>query len=367
MADGIIGQQYTERFRTASASETFTISGATKPDGSAWSGPTITDLGSGSYRLSFTPDVEGVWEATLTGGTSGEVLVGEWDIAAYDTSVGGVASTPPTITRAELRSRVAAKLGDRLSLTATDDSDTTHFIDTLHLGSMLENPRHREMVFLSGSNAGEVRRITVSDLTTSTLTLNAALPVATATGDTAEVYNFRGKNLALEDYHTAINEAIDAAWPAVKVPFSVDVAADFDSQNPVLTIPATITHIDRVEYLDTNGDYQWIDPAVTPGGYGWEIDPYAGTITVRGSRYLYLADGLTVRLTGGAREAPLTTDSDTTQIDPQWLVLQATANIALQLYHRGEQEFYNTAIYLQQQADRIKPRSRGTMRAVRVL
>ena len=87
MADGVVNTSLSERFRTSSAGESFTISGATKPDGTSWAGPTITHLGSGLYSLSFTPTAEGVYLATITGDTSGESFSGAWDISAEAATV----------------------------------------------------------------------------------------------------------------------------------------------------------------------------------------------------------------------------------------------------------------------------------------
>ena len=85
MADGIVGQTITERFRTAAAGESFTISNATKPDGTSWTGPTITTVSGALYSLSFTASASGVYQATITGNTSGEVFSGAWDILAAST------------------------------------------------------------------------------------------------------------------------------------------------------------------------------------------------------------------------------------------------------------------------------------------
>jgi len=86
MADGILGQEYLERFRTSTAGEAFTISDATDPDGASWVGPTITHVANGSYTLTFTPRQEGIYTATITGDTSGESFTGEWDMRPVDFS-----------------------------------------------------------------------------------------------------------------------------------------------------------------------------------------------------------------------------------------------------------------------------------------
>jgi len=84
VADGILGQEYLERFRTSEAGETFTITEATDPSGASWVGPTITHVANGVYTLTFTPNQEGIYEATITGDTSTESFTGSWDMRPVD-------------------------------------------------------------------------------------------------------------------------------------------------------------------------------------------------------------------------------------------------------------------------------------------
>jgi hypothetical protein len=87
MADGVVNTALSERFRTSVSGETFTISNATKPDGTSWAGPTITNVSGTLYSLAFTPTLEGIYLATITGNTSGEVFSGAWDITAEAATV----------------------------------------------------------------------------------------------------------------------------------------------------------------------------------------------------------------------------------------------------------------------------------------
>ena len=84
MAKYLISTALTEtvRLRSGTTGETFTISNATTPTGASWGGPTISEVGSGAYSLTFTPSVVGVYLATVTGNTSGEVFSGAWEIVA---------------------------------------------------------------------------------------------------------------------------------------------------------------------------------------------------------------------------------------------------------------------------------------------
>jgi hypothetical protein len=85
MADGMVGKQYEQRIKTtATSGETFTVNTSVtkKPDGTAWTGPTITHEGSGVHLLAFTPSLSGVYYLEITGNTSGQVFGGPIDIRA---------------------------------------------------------------------------------------------------------------------------------------------------------------------------------------------------------------------------------------------------------------------------------------------
>ena len=95
MADGLIDTPVINTFRLASGTtgETFTISAASMPDGTNWAGPTITEVGSGTYTCAFTPHFSGIWTTTITGDTSGEVFIGSWEI--LDSLVTSLLHTEP--------------------------------------------------------------------------------------------------------------------------------------------------------------------------------------------------------------------------------------------------------------------------------
>ena len=69
MADGIVGQALTRRFRTGISGQTLTIDAdtTTDPSGTAWT-PTLTNDpdGSDAWEIAFTPDQAGVWVAEVT-------------------------------------------------------------------------------------------------------------------------------------------------------------------------------------------------------------------------------------------------------------------------------------------------------------
>ena len=263
-----------------------------------------------------------------------------------------------TTSLGELRRRLGRLLGDMVTVTATDDETDGSFTDVVRLGTQIESPRHADIIFTSGSNAGLIRRITSADLNTGTITFET-VATATLTGDTAEIHNMRAKGWPVPEKHDAINQAIAASWPSYKEPITVELTDAFDLASPVLAVPATMTHVSGVQYEQTDGD--WID---LPSAY-WTLDHFLGEITVQGASFRSVMDGLSVRLIGGKRPEPLVDDDDTTTVRPDYVVHQAASLLCQTRTNRGEQEFYNPMLINQQRADQFKPRSRGVGIAVR--
>ena len=263
-------------------------------------------------------------------------------------------------TRGELRRSVAQLLGDLVELTATHNSgDTATFRDVNRLGLQIESPKHGDIIFTSGDNAGPIRRITEADLSTGTI-MFPSLTAATEAGDTAEIHNLRAKGWPVYEKHSAINQAINASWPAYKEPITVPLTDLFSLTEPVLSVPEDMTHVVGVQYQTSDGD--WID---LPSIY-WSLDRGLAEITVSGYAFRSRLDGLPIRLVGGARPEPLTSDDDTTTVRPDFITYQAAAFLCQRRYNQlHEAEFYNQQILNQQYADRYKPRSRGTGVAVR--
>lgn len=264
-----------------------------------------------------------------------------------------------TTTRGELRRSVAQLLGDLIEVTATETGTDATFRDVHRLGLQIESPKHGDIIFTSGANAGLIRRITEANLASGEIQFEA-LPTAALIGTTAEIHNIQAKGWPVYEKHEAINRALNASWPAYKEPLTVELASVFDLENPVLSVPVTMTHVVGVQYQTSDGD--WID---LPSIY-WNLDRSLAEVTVSGRAFLSTMDGLAIRLVGGKRPEPLTDDDDTTTVRPDYVMYQAAAFLCQSRYNRRQEaEFYNQQILNQQYADRFKPRSRGTGVAVR--
>ena len=147
-----------------------------------------------------------------------------------------------TATRGELRRSVAQLLGDLIEVTATDNGTTATFTDIVRLGTQIESPKHGDIVFTSGGNAGEIRRITNADLATGTIEFDL-LPNQVLAGDTAEIHNINAKGWPVYEKHNAIDQAQQAAWPAYKEPITVPLTDLFSLTEPVLSVPEDMTHV----------------------------------------------------------------------------------------------------------------------------
>ena len=268
-----------------------------------------------------------------------------------------------SITRQLLRQYMGRQVGDLTSLTATANGSTTTFVDTTSLVSAVETAKGRDIIFTSTPNLGIIRRITAADMTTGTLTFAAV--TSTVAGNTAELYNFRGKGWRVEEYHDAINRAIASAFRPYYQPFNAVIAAVFDDATGDLTVPAGITHVEDLEFEDPNGIWQTVPQAGGRGQSGWWADQYANTINVRDWRFTSLMDGQNLRLIGWTRPTLMTAETSVTYIDQEWLISKASSLLCLSALDR-DRENYNRGMVFQQEADRnegaLRTRMSGKVR-----
>jgi hypothetical protein len=268
--------------------------------------------------------------------------------------------TALTTTKAVLRKRIARLFDDVTTVTATANGTTTTLIDTIRLGNSIERPNGREIVFTSGTNAGSVRRITSSDMTTGTLTF-AAVGLATATNDTAELYNFRGKGFSVDAYNDAINMAIDQAWPLYGTRVMVSAAAVFDTDTTTIDIPSGIDQIEAVEYQDVNDLWQEVPQATQRFRVGWSVEADGTDVVVRGYNLRSRMDDRSIRLIGYTRATTLTADTDTTAIPPEWIIYTAAEQLCLS--KRDDAALYNLGLVYRDKAEKaaasIRTRRRG--------
>ncbi len=297
--------------------------------------------------------------ATVTAGAVTEV--------SEDTFVVGPVATGGT-TRADLRRRIALELGDFDQLEATKAGSTTTFFDEIRARKPTDSFRAREALCVSGTpaNVGLIRRVQNSNADTQSLTLQPALPAATAPGDVVELYNEKGTGWSVDEYHRVINSAIRLAYPdhlqpvaADVIPISRDASWPQHATLPLQLIPpATMTHLHSVVVDDAGGGFH-VPRAVRLGAPGYWIDKASGTVTLSGAFWPHQMVPATIRLEGYAEPGELLTDEDRTTVDEEWLVTWCMARLLLATAHRNaDPDRERRGYFLTQEAQQLRRRVR---------
>ncbi len=227
-------------------------------------------------------------------------------------------------TRADYRLGTMKLLGDVEELTATVGGTPSTFVDQLNLYKESGTLRGRMLYLTSGTNASLVRRVQSNDKDTYTLSLDSALPLATAAGDLAQLYNFRDQGVSIAMVHSAINHAIMYVREDYRVPVADAIAGTFAYDAPVLTLSSTIKAFAGVDIQSDEGE--WIELP----GYDTHVDQWARTLTLKGYT-LGTADGRALRVRGFGYPTTLTNDSTDCPVDFEWLIQQAAANVLFEL------------------------------------
>jgi hypothetical protein len=296
---------------------------------------TVTDLLNGAYVIEFVPLKVGSYNLIIVSDTSPPQY---WefhaDVGAAVTAGGftGVGATVGT-TLQSLIEQVADNLSDLLQIVATQDGadDGRTWIDDLNLSAIsMKSLKGADLyvTLAAGSNLG--RNVRVLDSTSdppATLTLTPALPEMVATGDQADLVNLESRGVRWQTYARVINQAIGLTFPNYLEPMTYAVPTLFDRTAPTVAVP-NLTHIARVDWLDTDGTWQEIPAAVygNVGWNGWAWDDFYQVLVIGGEQGLW-ADGKTVRVVGYGRPQPLGAPTDVTGVDPEWLVATVTATL----------------------------------------
>jgi hypothetical protein len=261
------------------------------------------------------------WTLTLvdsTGKTS-VPLRGTWVvISATQVSVQPLSEGP---TRAELRRRIAQALGDYRSLEATGSGTTTTFVDSLNISTATEDLAGCQFVVVSGANAGHIARIQATNKATNTLTLTPAAAHAFAVGDRLDVVMRRGRGWEVREYHQAINDAIDDAFPTSMAEM-MTAGHVLDAEEGELVVPSEMYEVYAVEWEDKLGVWHPVPKAQRTAGWGWKADATRGVVTVT-DMPKFLAEGLPVRIYGYGRHQRLTSDGMRSGVNTEWLCARA--------------------------------------------
>ena len=235
------------------------------------------------------------------------------------------------ISRAELRRRVVQRLGDGGQLlTATGNGSTSTFVDALDISTAAETFDGEWIYFVSGTagNIGKTARVLSTTKETNTITFTPAVPSNTATGDVIETTNFRGIGFRPDQVNNAINNAINDAFPLGMIKLSSDVTG-YDVTPPgTISVPDNFYYVSSVAFLDTEGAEHPVLRATRSNYYGWNANAVTGEISIAGGPG-WLANGMTIRLTGYGRQDILSADTDTCLLRAEPIIDRACYHLAL--------------------------------------
>jgi hypothetical protein len=228
-----------------------------------------------------------------------------------------------SITLDQLIHDTAAASNDLVEATATANAaDLLTFTSEF---ALLEDDGHFrgcEAYFLDGANAGLSRRVYGSDYETATITVRPALAAPVTVGQRVELYNFRNGGLQRLQYKNIINRLIREASSNFADQVTVPLVGLYGGAQYVV-VPAGIDSVCRVQYYDPTYS-NWIDlkRAVRPGRRGWFAVKETDSIGFDYGSQLMLT-GMGLQFIGYKRPTALVNGTDTTNIDPEWLVESA--------------------------------------------
>lgn len=262
------------------------------------------------------------WKLTLTDSTGAVSypLSGKWTVVALAQAPVTSSATGPT--RAELRRRIAQNLGDYRSLEVTSSGGNYDIVDHLNISSATEDLSGCQVIVTSGANAGHIARIQSVNTGQGKAVLVPQPTEVFAVGDTVDVVMKRGRGWEVREYHQAINDAINDAYPFTLAEISVITSA-FDVEAGTIDVPAELLEVYAVEWQDTNGNWHPLPKAQRTGGWGWKADSSSGVIAITDSPR-YLADNQPIRLFGYGKHPTLRSESDRTDVNAEWLTARAS-------------------------------------------
>lgn len=218
-----------------------------------------------------------------------------------------------------LRRRAGVLLGDFTLLKATEDGDTGTFVDRNHV--IYADYTGNLIYFATGPNSGSQRKITNTVLSEGRLEWAIPLETPTALYDEAELWNSNGQSWSAEEVNNAVREAHRRALEHGRVATIVD-AYNFDSGANTFEIPEEIWGVTAVEWQKHNGDWASFPRATRANAPGYWVVRGERKISMIGFNTNTLANS-TVRIRGYVREGPLLKDSDKTQMNTEWIVIEA--------------------------------------------
>jgi hypothetical protein len=345
-----------------------TIASQVAPTGGSFGDVVVAETATpGTYIVRFTPTgAAGTYFLSLEHPTARPREYNEeWDVDPA--TAAGATTTVVTsygVSLQRLRRDVGRRLGDLQLTTATNAGATDTWIDTVRLTDPAKAYVNRTLLITSGTaaNLGEHRRVQGSTAG-GTLTLQSALPAATAAGDQGELWNDRSQGWLPDLIKDILNQNIRNAAPL----HLVELTSDLVGLVPVpgtgatldagVTLPAEYVGFYAVEYADGDGNYQPIRKQQSRGGYGFRLETN-GKLVIGGAS-VWDVNGGTVRIFGYGHPAELSDDDDTTTVNAEWLVERTRADLLIEAgFHNRLPEAQRDAQIAAARADALRGRIR---------
>lgn len=306
--------------------ETFTVVHALAPDGTSFP-VEVAEIGEGTYRIRAETTRE--WATgtyyVLVQASSGDRYDETFDVRRTETpTVVQQAILGRGSSRAEIRRAVAAELGDLVLVTATADGTESSIIDTVNLA---RESRHFDGMQVlctggDGSNVGRVATVSASSGEYRSITVVPPFPAKVLAGDTFELVNRRGMGWTIDQYHRAINVAIQRAGEEhAVVPYSEEVVERIDWREPALVIPEAFAYFSGVTVTDGTGRTRKLPPKDV------RVDRFARTVAIGGASRRRFFGYTAARIEGYVRPAPLTEDTHRTTVQLEWLIVEVKAEL----------------------------------------
>jgi hypothetical protein len=221
--------------------------------------------------------------------------------------------------RTSIRRDVGPLLGDYVLLKSTAPGTTTTLIDMNNV--LYSSYEGRMLYFAGGSNAGHQRKVLSSNVSTGTVEWANPLPFDTALYDEAELWNRHGNSWTAAEVNDAIRIAHKRALEHFPLPHSEETGTWTNGTD--IDVSEEFWGITAVEWLDYNGGWHGIQRASGPGGAGYWLNRGSRTISIGGPYYQGRHTGFPLRIRGYLREDELDHDSAETQLNTEWIAVEA--------------------------------------------
>lgn len=223
----------------------------------------------------------------------------------------------------DIRAAVARACDDWVESTASvNSSDGTTWIDEYALYENDSHFRRSEVWFVTGPNVGTKKRVADSALSSTSMTFSGSVGNVPQAGDKLWIFNIGGSGTRINEYDAQIRDSVSSLGRAAFPLYQDDVVGLWDNRILWVDIPAAFKSVHGVSYQDYNGN------RIIVPDHGFEVDFIRRKIALE-PEYADVASGYTVHIDGRKAPTPLTLDSDTTDIDFEWLYKESAAQILM--------------------------------------